>query len=171
MKTAIYAGSFDPCTQGHWNVIRKGMALFDYLIVAIGVNPNKNCMFTPEERKEMIEADLNAYDQQHVKVSIFRDEFLVDYAKFINTNYILRGIRDTEDFRQEQAYCYFNKKAAPEITTVFVMPDPDFMHISSSAIKSMIGPKGWEEFIKPYVTTSVHKKLIEKFSKTKGDFI
>ena len=168
VRRAVYCGSFDPLTVGHWKVIYEGVKLFDELIVAIGTNPNKKPMFTAEERRDMIVETIKEYDSfgslsPHIKVDVFEDEFLVKYAQRQGADYVLRGIRDSEDFRQEQAYHAFNRKFGSGIQTVFLMPDPEFSVVSSSAIKGMIGPKGWQVFVSPFVTTPVYKKLIEKF--------
>lgn len=168
----IYAGSFDILTLGHWDVILKSRLIFDKLIVAIGHNPAKKTLFTDVERKEIIESSVRDYLSPcdvagSVEADIFTDEFLMDYARRMNADFIVRGLRDSEDFRQEQNYKFFNKRICDlngsKIETIYLMPEPEYANISSSAVKSMIGPKGWKELIRPYVTFASYKKIIEKY--------
>lgn len=174
VRHAVYAGTFDPLTLGHWSVIETGVYLFDKLTIGIGKNPNKHPLFSAEERQEIICESLadvirgaNGYHLEklaNVHVEIFEDEFLVKFAERQGANYILRGLRDSEDFRQEQAYSFFNKGFAPQIESIYVMPDVRHASVSSSAIKGMIGPEGWQEFIKPYLTAPAYRRILEKFA-------
>lgn len=164
MRHGIYAGVFDPLTLGHLSVIQTGFALFDKLTIGIGKNPSKKTMFSAQERKNII---LNSIEDvfgsdKNIEVEIFEDEFLIQFAKRKNASFILRGIRDSEDFRQEQAYKFFNKEFAPEIEPVFVMPDMKYNSVSSSAIKGMVGPPGWQDFVKPYLPKASFIKIVEK---------
>jgi pantetheine-phosphate adenylyltransferase len=175
IRHAVYAGVFDPLTLGHWSLIESGVYLFDKLTIGIGRNPGKNPMFTAEERQEIICESLadvihgaNGYHLEklaNVHVEIFEDEFLVKFAERQGAGYILRGLRDSEDFRQEQAYHFFNKGFAPGIETVYLMPDVRYASLSSSAIKGMVGPQGWEEFVKPYLTAPAYRRLLEKHTR------
>lgn len=175
IRHAVYAGVFDILTRGHWSIIEAGVHLFDKLTIGIGRNPGKNPVFTAEERQEIISESLaevigsaKGYHLEklaNVHVEIFEDEFLVKFAERVGANYILRGIRDSEDFRQERAYHFFNKGFAPTIESVYMMPDIRYEAVSSSAIKGMIGPQGWEEFIKPYLTMPAYRRILEKYAK------
>ena len=98
-----------------------------------------------------------------IKIEFFDNEFLVKFAEKIGAKFVLRGIRDNEDFRQEQTYNFFNRQIAPDIQTVYVMPDPKYSAVSSSAIKSMIGPNGWHSVIQPYLTEPAYNRIMEKF--------
>jgi len=177
LRHAVYAGVFDPLTLGHWSVVQSGVYLFDRLTIGIGRNPGKNPLFTAEERQEIISESLAEVIQNaqgyhleklaNVHVEIFEDEFLVKFAERVGANYILRGIRDSEDFRQERAYNFFNKGFAPQIDSVYMMPDVRYEAVSSSAIKHMIGPQGWEEFIKPYLTMPAYRRILEKYGHAK----
>lgn len=177
IRHAVYAGTFDPMTRGHWSIIESGVYLFDKLTIGIGHNPGKHPLFTAEERQDIISESLaeviagaNGYHLEklaNVHVEIFEDEFLVKFAERMGANYILRGIRDSEDFRQERAYNFFNKGFAPNIECVYLMPDIRFEPVSSSAIKGMIGPQGWEEFIKPYLTAPAYRRILEKHGHAK----
>ena len=94
MKRGVYAGSFDPVTNGHLWMIRQGVALFDELIVAIGDNPDKNYTFSVSERAEMLRKTTQEYP--NLRVEVFEKLFLVDYAQMVGANYIVRGIRTDE---------------------------------------------------------------------------
>jgi pantetheine-phosphate adenylyltransferase/8-oxo-dGTP diphosphatase len=179
IRHGVYAGVFDPLTLGHWSIIQSGVYLFDRLTIGIGRNAGKaQAMFTAEERQEIISESLaevirlaNGYHLEklgNVHVEIFEDEFLVKFAERLGANYILRGIRDSEDFRQERAYNFFNKGFAPHIESVYMMPDIRYEAVSSSAIKGMIGPQGWEEFIKPFLTTPAYRRILEKYGNAKA---
>lgn len=174
---AIYAGVFDPLTMGHWSIIRTGVYLFDQLVIGIAANPTKTPMFSAPERRDIIQESIRQEEDkvclvksdlrrwQNIKLEIFENEFLVEYAKKHDIKYILRGLRDSEDFRQEQTYHFFNKKWAPEIETIYLMPDPEFAQVSSSTVKGMVGFDGWQQKIKPFLTEPAYHRLIERASK------
>ncbi len=100
MRTAVYAGSFDPPTNGHLWMIERGLEMFDRLIVAIGNNPAKRYSFTVEERLEMLRA--SAGDDTRLEIAYFDNRYLVDYAKKMGAAYILRGIRSPNDYEYER---------------------------------------------------------------------
>ena len=155
----VYAGSFDPPTEGHMFMVRRGAQLFSRLIVAIGNNPNKRYSFKLQERLEMLRACTT--EHENVEVDSFENMFLVDYARSVGANYILRGIRSPQDYEFEHTMRNINEDLDPEITTVFLIPPREICEISSSFVKGLIGPKGWEEVIRPYVPAPVYQKLLE----------
>ncbi len=157
MRTAVYAGSFDPPTNGHLWMIERGLEMFDRLIVAIGDNPAKTYSFSVEERLEMLRASTPAAD--HLVIAHFDNRYLVDYARKKGAKYVLRGIRSPHDYEYERVMRHINADMAPEITTVFLMPPRDIAEVSSNMIKSLIGPKGWEETVRRYVPDPVFAKL------------
>lgn len=157
MRIAVYAGSFDPLTNGHLWMIQRGLEMFDRLIVAIGNNPSKSYSYSVEERLEMLRASLPASDR--LEIDHFNNRYLVDYAKKKNATYILRGIRSPNDYEYERVMRHINADMAPEITTAFLMPPRDVAELSSSMIKSLTGPEGWEETVKRYVPPEVFKVL------------
>lgn len=162
MRKGVYAGSFDPPTNGHLYMIEVGVKLFDELVVAIGENPKKKRRFTIEERKEMLEEITKSFD--NVTVDSFPYMFLVDYAAPIGANYILRGIRNISDLPEEIDNAHYNKDFNPDITTVFIAPPPELIKVKSSdVINNFIGPKGWEEKVKRYVPEAVYRKILEKY--------
>jgi pantetheine-phosphate adenylyltransferase len=157
MRIAVYAGSFDPPTNGHLWMIERGLEMFDRLIVAIGSNPAKSYSYTLEERLEMLRASVPASDR--LEVAHFDNRYLVDYANKMGAAYILRGIRSPNDYEYERVMRHINADMAPKITTVFLMPPRDIAELSSSMIKSLTGPAGWEETVKRYVPPQVFEVL------------
>ncbi|RYD23737.1 MAG: pantetheine-phosphate adenylyltransferase [Verrucomicrobiaceae bacterium] len=157
MRTAVYAGSFDPPTNGHLWMIERGLEMFDRLIVAIGNNPSKRYSFTVEERLEMLRA--SAGDDTRLEIAYFDNRYLVDYAKKMGAAYILRGIRSPNDYEYERVMRHINSDMAPEITTVFLMPPRDIAELSSNMIKGLTGPVGWEETVRRYVPKAVFEAL------------
>ena len=160
MRTAVYAGSFDPPTNGHLWMIKRGLELFDRLIVAIGDNPAKTYSFTVEERLELLKSSSTPDDR--LIFEHFDNRYLVDYTKKMHAVYILRGIRSSHDYEYERVMRHINSDMAPEITTVFLMPPRDIAEVSSSMIKSLTGPDGWEETVKRYVPKPVFDALEKK---------
>ena len=158
LKTCVYAGSFDPPTQGHMFMIEKGAELFDRLIVAVGINPKKHCTFSVKERLEMLRQCTRGFD--NVEVDSFEGQFLVRYAQARGAGYILRGVRSEEDYRFEHAMRNVNEDLAAEVNTVFLIPPREICEVSSSFVKGLIGYEGWEQVIKPYVPEPVYKKLL-----------
>ncbi len=157
MRTAVYAGSFDPPTNGHLWMIEKGLEMFDRLIVAIGNNPSKKYSFSVDERLELLRESIPA--SVRLTIAHFDNRYLVDYAKKMDAEYILRGIRSPNDYEYERVMRHINSDMAPEITTVFLMPPRDIAELSSNMIKGLTGPAGWEETVSRYVPAPVFKAL------------
>lgn len=160
MKKAVYAGSFDPLTKGHRWMIEEGAKLFDELVVAIGVNPDKKSTFSLGERMEMLRKSTNVFP--NVTVASFENEYLVNYADSVGAHYMLRGIRSEADFDYERRMRNINADFNPNITTPFLMPPRELAEVSSSFVKGLIGPHGWEEVIEEYVPRNVYNKLLIK---------
>jgi pantetheine-phosphate adenylyltransferase len=158
---AVYAGSFDPLTNGHMWMIEKGAELFDQLVVAVGVNPQKDPLFDLEERSSMLKETLSHVD--NIETTSFGDLFLVDFADEKGAEYILRGLRNESDFEYESSMRHVNSDIAPDIDTLFMMPPRDLGEISSSMVKGLVGPEGWEEQIRRYVPESVARALVETY--------
>jgi pantetheine-phosphate adenylyltransferase len=156
-KTAIYPGSFDPITNGHLDLIQRGLKIFDEIIVAIAVNPVKQPLFTIEERVEMIRQVLE--DHPRVKIDHFTG-LLVDFVRRQNTNVILRGLRAVSDFDYEFQLALMNRRLAPEIETVFLMTSLKWVFLSSSILKEAVSLGGVVEDIVPLI---VFQRLREKF--------
>lgn len=158
-KVAIYPGSFDPFTNGHINIIERGVKVFDGVIVAVAHNVSKKTAFTLEERVEIIHEIFR--NRPEVKVDYF-EGLLVEYAKKIGTNIVLRGMRTVSDFEYELQMALSNKTLYPELETVFMVTESLYSHISSSLIKEIITLGG---SVKEMVPEIVEKKLREKLLK------
>jgi pantetheine-phosphate adenylyltransferase len=158
-KLAVYAGSFDPLTNGHLWMIEKGICLFEKIVVAIGINPDKRYQFTLSERLEMLRSCTMQF--KNVKIEAFENQFLIGYAQSIGASHILRGIRSESDYEYERVMRNINGDLSAEITTVFLMPPRDIAEISSSMVRGLIGPKGWESIVREYVPKPVFNKLLK----------
>ncbi|RCK77882.1 MAG: Phosphopantetheine adenylyltransferase [Candidatus Ozemobacter sibiricus] len=156
-RKAVYAGSFDPITNSHLWMIEQGSRLFDELIVAIGQNPDKRYTFSLEERRRVLQASVEGL--AGVTVDHFENRYLVEYARSQGAGYIVRAIRDTRDFEFERGMRHINQDLHPEITTVFLMPPRQIAEVSSSLVKGMVGPEGWQEVVQQYVPAPVFQLL------------
>ena len=160
MRRAVYAGSFDPVTNGHLWMIHEGSRLFDELVVAVGISPDKRYTFSTEERLEMLQKSTAQY--ANVKLAGIEGQLLINYARSIGASYLLRGIRREGDYEYERVMRYINSDLQADILTVFLIPPREIAELSSSLIKSLVGPEGWEEVIRKYVPEHVCRKLAEK---------
>lgn len=138
-------------------MIEQGLELFDHLYVAIGSNPAKSYTFSVEERLELLRASLPSCER--LTISHFDNRYLVDYAREVDAHYILRGIRSPGDYEYERVMRHINSDMAPEIQTNFLMPPRDIAELSSSMVKSLIGPTGWQDTVRRYVPKPVFDKL------------
>ena len=138
MKRALFPGSFDPITLGHYDIIKRALDLFDENVVAIGVNGDKNYMFTVEQRKEFIEKAFA--DEPKVKVTTYQG-LTVDFCKEIDAQFILRGLRNPADFEFEKAIAHTNRKLS-QIETVFLLTAARTSFISSSIVRDVIRNHG-----------------------------
>ncbi|MEP7216901.1 MAG: pantetheine-phosphate adenylyltransferase [Anaerolineaceae bacterium] len=159
MSDAVYAGSFDPITNGHVAVIRAGLVAFERIIVAVLTNPNKSSLFTVEERSEMI-LDAMGGDSR-VEVDRFDHGLLVEYARSKGVSVILRGLRAVGDFESELQMASMNRHLGPGIETVFIMAS-DYFFVSSSLIKEVASLGG---DLKGIVPPLVETRLRAKFSR------
>lgn len=156
-RVAVYPGSFDPITNGHLSLLRRGLQIFDKIIVAIAVNPNKKPLFTLEERMDILRAVLKDYSR--VEIDHFQG-LLVDYVQQKETNIILRGLRALSDFEYEFQMALMNRKLSRKVQTVFMMTDYQWFYISSTIIKEAASLGGNIEGLVPEI---VYQKLREKF--------
>ncbi|MEI8067906.1 MAG: pantetheine-phosphate adenylyltransferase [Candidatus Shapirobacteria bacterium] len=162
-KIAVYAGSFDPLTNGHLWMIEQGSKTFDKLIVAVGINPDKKYTFSIEERLQMLKESIK--DSSNVDFDEFNNKYLVNYAKQIGADFILRGVRNSADFSFEQGMGNVNHDINPDITTIFLMPPRELCEVSSSLVKGLVGPDGWETVVCQYVPKPVFDKIKEKYER------
>ncbi|MFA5999431.1 MAG: pantetheine-phosphate adenylyltransferase [Candidatus Paceibacterota bacterium] len=130
-KIAIYAGSFDPLTYGHIEIIKRGLRICDKLIIAVAQNISKKCFFSPEERVDIIKRCM-----PYIEV-VISDELLVNLAKKHNATILIRGMRSIADFEFESTMSFINKKLDKDIETIFIMTDPAYSYISSTAAKEI----------------------------------
>lgn len=158
-KMAVYAGTFDPLTVGHLWMIEQGAALFSKLVVAIGINPEKKCMFSVEDRLDMLRRSCKQFI--NIEVTGFTNQFLIAYAQSLGAQFVLRGIRNESDYEYERVMRNINGDLSSGITTVFLMPPRGIAEVSSSMVKGLIGPDGWEAIVKGYVPKPVFKKIRE----------
>jgi pantetheine-phosphate adenylyltransferase len=166
-RIAVYAASFDPPTYGHIHCILKGARMFDQLIVAIGVNPDKKYTFTLQERLDMLNSWVKEIAKPNISVSSYESQYLYDYALDVKADYILRGVRNINDFEYEKTLSEFNEEHCAGLTTVFIIPTPRVAKISSSFVKGLVRYKGWEHILSDYVPENVRQALIKKFN---GEF-
>ena len=138
MKRAVFPGSFDPITIGHYDIIMRGLTLFDEIILAVGVNAKKKYMFTLQERKSFLEETFK--DEPRIKVDTYSG-LTVNYCKEKNADFILRGLRNPADFEFEKAIAHTNRKLE-KIETIFLLTSSGKSFISSSIVRDIIRNNG-----------------------------
>lgn len=160
-RKAVYAGTFDPITNGHIDIIKRALKLFDEVIVAVANGKHKKPLFTQEERVEMIKNSIK--NLKNVKVEAFSG-LLVDYLKEKEINIVIRGLRVISDFEYEFQIALLNKKLSKNIEIIYLMPEERYLYISSSAVKEIASYGG---NIKNFVSSFVAKKLKDKYTENK----
>lgn len=143
---AIYPGSFDPVTNGHLDLIARGSKIFDHLVVAILRNSSKNPLFTVEERVEMLTEGVASLN--NVSIATF-DGLLVEFAREQQAQAVLRGIRAISDYEYELQMALMNRRLAPELETIFLMPDGKYSFVSSRLVKEVFELGGSVEGLVP----------------------
>ncbi len=157
-RIALYAGSFDPPTNGHLWMIRQGAALFDELVVTLAVNPEKRGFLSLDAREHLLNcmvADLPG----KVRVARVESGFLVDFALAQGANYLLRGVRNTTDFEYEKTMARMNARMEPGIQSVFLMPPGELEEISSSMVRGFVGVPHWERWVRACVPPCVYETI------------
>ncbi len=162
-KIAVYPGSFDPITNGHIDIIERGLRIFDELVVLVAYNPNKASLFTVQERMELIHQVLkeSVHDWERVRVDSFAG-LLVDYARNTGAGIILRGLRAVSDFEYEFQMALINRRLNRDVETVFLMTGYKWFYTSSNLIKEAASLGG---SVRGLVPDLIHRKLQEKFTK------
>ena len=158
-KKAIYPGSFDPITNGHVDIIKRALEIFDKILIAVLENPQKEPLFTTKERMHMIK-EIFA-DRKDVEVKAFHG-LLVEFAEKNNAKIVIRGLRAISDFEYEFQMALMNRKLNPEIETFFMMPNVQYSFLSSNLVKEVFELGGC---LKDLVPEQVETMLREKFKK------
>lgn len=159
MKTVIYPGTFDPVTNGHVDIVRRAVDLFDEVIVTVAKNPTKTELFSVEERIEMLKESLK--DFPTVKVDSF-DGLVVDHAREVGAVGIIRGLRAVSDFEYEFQMALMNRKLADDIATILLMPHARYTYLNSTIVRNLAAFHG---DVTEFVPENVKAKLKEKFPK------
>ncbi len=160
MKIAIYPGSFDPVTSGHLNIIRRAASIFDKLIVCVMVNSGKNPMFTQQERVELIQRVTK--DLANVEVDASAD-LLAEYARRKGSCVIVKGLRAGSDFENEFQMALINHKINPQLDTMFLTAESQYMYLSSSTVKELGSYHvNLSEFLPEEIIPDFQKKINEK---------
>ncbi len=159
MKKIIYPGTFDPITNGHLDIAERAAGLFDHVILAIANHPKKNSLFTVEERIDLIQASIEHLDNVSVSST---DALIVRFAKENEAIALIRGLRSISDFEYEFQMALMNRSLAPEISTVFMMPDERYMHLNSTVVKEIAALEG---DISAFVPAIVEAQLKSKLNK------
>jgi pantetheine-phosphate adenylyltransferase len=154
---AIYPGSFDPVTNGHLDLIARGAKIFDHLVVAVLRNSSKNALFTVEERVEMLTEGVAGFG--NVSVAAF-DGLLVDFAGEQQAHAVMRGIRAISDYEYEFQMALMNRRLAPELETIFLMPDGKYSFLSSRLVKEVFQLGGSVEgLVPPFVIERLKRRV------------
>jgi pantetheine-phosphate adenylyltransferase len=162
-KVAVYPGSFDPITNGHLDLLERGLKIFDRIVIAIAANPSKNALFTLEERIQLIKDSLKGHPLESlVEVDTFQG-LLVEYVKRVKANAILRGLRAISDFEYEFQMALMNRKLSTEVETLFLMTGMRYIYISSSIIKEVVMSGGC---VNGLVPEPVERKLAERLGQS-----
>lgn len=160
MKLAIYPGTFDPVTNGHLDLVQRGLMIFDELIIAVAPNPKKQPLFSIEERLAFIRESVAAYS--NVRVEAFGG-LLVDYAKEKGGVAIIRGLRAISDFEYEMQMALMNRRMAMDVETVFMMPSEEFSYLTSTIVKEVVTFGG---SVRGLVPEAVERAMKDKIGRT-----
>ena len=160
-QIAIYPGSFDPITNGHHDIILRGLRLFDQVVVALAINIRKQPLFSLEERIALIRESVK--NQPRVQVDSFNG-LLVDYARTRGAKFLIRGLRAVADFEYEFQFAHMNRQLAPDIETIFLPTNEEHFYVSSSVVREVAAMGG---DIRKFVPPSAAKALKKKFKKAK----
>lgn len=163
-RRAVYAGSFDPPTNGHLWMIKQAAKMFDVVIVAVGSNPAKKPTFSLETRMSMLERMISEHvghdAPDRIMVWSFENQYLVNYAAEVNASFIVRGVRNVNDFIYELGMQNVNADLGPDINTVFLAPPRNLTEVSSSLVKGLVGPSGWEQIVTKFVPPVVLRQMV-----------
>lgn len=156
-RIGIYPGTFDPFTNGHLDLVKRGLRIFDQLIVAVAPSPKKNPLFSIEERLHLIGETLKSY--KRVRLEMF-DGLLVDYVSERKGAAIIRGLRAVSDFEYELQLALMNRRLSSDIETVFMMPSEEYSYLTATIVKEIASLGGSVSGLVPrHVETALKKKF------------
>ena len=155
-KTAVYPGTFDPMTLGHFDLIKRAAGLYDRLVVAVAATSTKNgALFDAEHRLAMIREDVAGAGLENVEVEVL-DTLLVDFCRREKAHVVIRGVRVYSDFEYEFQMALTNRRLAPEIETLFMMPSENLAYVTASTVREI---ESYGGNTAPFVTAAVQKRL------------
>lgn len=160
MRRALYPGTFDPVTNGHLDLVRRALTLFDAVVVGVGTGRGKAPMFTVEERVELVRESTS--DLENVEVISF-DGLLVDAVREADATAIIRGLREISDFEYEFQMALMNRRLADDIETVFLMPSESYTYLNSTLVKEVVLLGGDVSGLAP---ECVIRRLVDRRAKT-----
>lgn len=163
MKKVAFAGSFDPITNGHLWVIEQACSMSDEVVVLVAHNSSKTGTFTPKERQEMISHALKEKNLSNARVESVHSQYVAQYAKRSGCSHLIRGIRSGVDFDQEALIARANTEVLDGCPTIFLVPPRELASVSSSFVKSLIGPVMWHQYTKDFVPSSVQRLWVQKY--------
>lgn len=163
-RVGMVAGSFDPITNGHQWLIEQALTIVDKLYVVVGNNPAKKYMFSDAQRLDLVDRVCEPYNavKQRVVSKLLCNDLLINVAAEYHCDFLIRGIRNAEDFNYESQVLLINRKIQPKIETVFLIPPRELTEVSSSVVKGLVGFKGWEDIVATYVDPAVLNALRAK---------
>jgi len=157
VSVALFPASFDPVTNGHLDVARRALRIFDRLVLAVAVNVAKEGVFSVEERVELLRGEF--VGDSNVTVTSF-NSLSVDFARDVGANVIIRGVRAMSDFEYEFEMALMNKHLNSEVETVFMMPSQEYLYVSSSRLKELVRfGRDVEEFVPAEVAKQLRERL------------
>ena len=160
-RIALYPGSFDPFTNGHLDILQRASRMYDKIIVTIAVNNSKNAVFSGEERISLIKEAIKDFNwADRIEIELFTG-LLVNFAKKKNVNVLLRGVRQISDFEYEFRMALTNRWLAPDVDTVFMMPDEQLTFISATIVKEIAA---WGGDLSSFVPDNVAHALQKKYN-------
>lgn len=156
---ALYPGTFDPITNGHLDILKRATSLFDEVIITVAVNTRKEAVFTPQERLELIEQSIAGTNWAHKVKAVSFSGLLVEHARDMNVQTLIRGVRQVSDFEYEFRMALMNRRLAPDIDTIFLMPQEQLTFVSGTMVREVAYWGGdLTHFVPPHVATALKRK-------------